>query len=97
MRDIEELLQTPELLPAGVECEELDRATYSLRCPGEENATRITDSTDLFEDHFEDHQLFIYDSPAFRRVLSLAEVDGTPSTSFANRNLAADDREGKSQ
>jgi SNF2 family DNA or RNA helicase len=97
MRDIEDMLQTRELLPPGVECEELDRATYSLRCPGERNATRITVSTDLFEDHFEGHQLFIYDSPAFRRVLSLAEVGGIPSASFAGRDLAASDREGESQ
>ena len=84
LEGIHKLVETPELLPPGVECEKLDRGSYRMRCPGEERPTRITVSREVFDEQFESHQLFVYDSPIFRRTVSLAHCAEEPPPSVVS-------------
>jgi SNF2 family DNA or RNA helicase len=66
--DLDRVMHNERLLPPGVVCKELDPRTYAITIPGGSTATRITTSPDVFDDHFESHQLVLYDSPVFKRL-----------------------------
>ncbi len=73
--DVTEVLRRAELLPDGVECQELDPGTFSLRVPGQAEAIRVTASPRVFDEHFGSHQMVIHDSRAFRRLLELVPAE----------------------
>jgi len=68
------VLRNPSLLPPGVECRPLDAGTYALRLPGQQKEARITSKPDVFDEHFESHQLLHADAPLFRQLLALHEL-----------------------
>ncbi|HOZ48678.1 MAG TPA: SNF2-related protein [Candidatus Hydrogenedentes bacterium] len=72
--DLDTVLRDASLLPATIECRELEPSTYALRMPGETQSARITTSPAIFDEHFESHQLLLPDSPLFRRMLDAANV-----------------------
>ncbi len=72
--DLDTILRDASLVPASVECRELEPSTYALRMPGETQLARITTSPAIFDEHFESHQLLLPDSPLFHRILAAAEV-----------------------
>lgn len=72
--DLDTVLRDATLLPACVDCQELDPSTYALRMPGETQSARITTSPIIFDEHFESHQLLLPDSPLFRSVLDAVEA-----------------------
>ncbi len=69
--DLDLVLRRTDLLPPGVTCQELEPTTYALQLPGEKDAARITTRPDVFEYHFENHQLSPQDSPLFQRLSAL--------------------------
>lgn len=77
--DLDLVLRRKELLPPGIECQELEPSTYALRVPGHADLARITTSPAVFDEHFESHQMLCHDSPLFRSMLkaSGAEAAGT--------------------
>lgn len=70
--DVERVLRRPDLLPAGVTANELDPGTFSLVVPGRSEPLRVTAAPSIFEDHFENHQLVLYDSPVFGSLVELS-------------------------
>ena len=71
---LDTVLRDTSLIPASVECRELEPSTYALHMPNETQLARITTSPAIFDDHFESHQLLLPDSPLFRGMLDAAEV-----------------------
>ncbi len=67
------VLAHEELLPSGMVCKELDPKTYSVSVPGDAELARITTDPDIFDDHFESHQLLLPDGPLFRKVAAAGE------------------------
>ena len=86
--DLDQVLHDERLLPAGVECRELDPRTYALTIPGDGPAARVTTSPELFDDHFESHQMVLPDSPIFRQLASQARADGEEVGSAKYASLA---------
>ncbi|OQB39291.1 MAG: RNA polymerase-associated protein RapA [Candidatus Hydrogenedentes bacterium ADurb.Bin179] len=72
--DLDIVLHDASLLPASIECRELEPSTYALRMPGEKELARITTSPGIFDEHFESHQLLLPDSPLFKALLRAADV-----------------------
>ena len=72
--DVDTVLRNASLLPASVECRELEPSTYALRLPGETQIARVTTSPVTFDEHFESHQLLLPDSPLFNALLTAAHV-----------------------
>ncbi len=68
---IEQVLRDADLLPAGVQAKELEPRTFSLTIPGLVDPIRVTVAPDIFEEHFESHQMAVHDSPIFRELLAL--------------------------
>ena len=73
---INQVLLRNDLLPPGSVCKELDARTFSLSIPGDAGLARITADPDIFDDHFESHQLFLPDGPLFRSLAAMG--DGVP-------------------
>ncbi|HOY67600.1 MAG TPA: SNF2-related protein [Candidatus Ozemobacteraceae bacterium] len=69
--DMDRILSTKSLLPKGVTCRPLEPMTYSLQLPGAEAVTRVTSSPEIFDEHFESHQLIWHGSPLFERLVRL--------------------------
>jgi len=78
---IGQLLLQSEMLPPGTVCKELEPRTFSLSLPGEPGLARVTADPDIFDDHFESHQLLLPDGPLFRVIVSVADgaADSTVS------------------
>ena len=76
-KDLDPVLHQEDMLPAGVECKELDPCTYAIRLPGSNGVARITTRPEIFDEHFESHQLFLPGSPIFDAVC--ARGAGSPS------------------
>lgn len=72
--DLDTVLRNASLLPATIECHELEPSTYALRMPGETQSARITTSPSIFDEHFESHQLLLPDSPLFKGILDAADL-----------------------
>ena len=72
--DLDTVLRDVSLLPASIECKELEPSTYALRMPGEKELARITTNPSIFDEHFESHQLLLPDSPLFKRILEAVEA-----------------------
>lgn len=70
--DLDGILIREDLLPPGMECKRLDAHTYSLSIPGRNQIARITTSPAVFDEHFENHQLLLPDSPLFRKMVDAA-------------------------
>ena len=86
--DLDRVLHDHRLLPPGTECNELDPRTYALTIPGDGPAARVTTSPELFDDHFESHQMVLPDSPIFRWLASQAGADNGEPTSAEYRRLS---------
>ncbi len=69
--DLETVLQREDLLPPGVECKKLDADSYSLLIPGYAEPARVTANPTVFDEHFENHQLFCPDGPIFNQLSDL--------------------------
>jgi len=68
LAQLNQVMRDASLLPNGTECRELEQSTFALRLPGEAEFARVTTSSDVFEDHFESHQIVAPDSPLFWRL-----------------------------
>ena len=79
-KDVDAILHRQDLLPAGVECKQLEPGTYAVRIPGCKGTARITALPEIFDEHFESHQLFLPGSPIFDAVcargIGLADTPG---------------------
>ena len=64
------ILKEEELLPPGFACRELEPRTYALSVPGNKDEARVTTSPNVFDQHFESHQLLLPDGPIFRRMVA---------------------------
>lgn len=82
------VLRQNELLPPGTVCKELDSRTFSLSVPGEKELARITADPDIFDDHFESHQLLLPDGPLFRAIMSVA--GGVPDSAVSEIKRLSD-------
>ncbi len=67
-KDLDPILHSEIMLPAGVECRELEPYTYAVRLPGSNEEARVTTRPSIFDEHFESHQLFLPGSPLFDAV-----------------------------
>jgi SNF2 family DNA or RNA helicase len=70
---IDQVLSRSDLLPPGSVCRELEARTYSITVPGERGSARITADPEIFDDHFESHQLVLPDGPLFRQLAASAD------------------------
>ncbi|HOF40841.1 MAG TPA: SNF2-related protein [Candidatus Hydrogenedentes bacterium] len=86
--DLDTILRDTSLLPATVECRELEASTYALRMPGETQLARITTSPAIFDEHFESHQLLLPNSPLFQEVLAAAGVAGVSDEVASDATLS---------
>lgn len=83
--EVGRILLQLDLLPPGSVCSELEPRRVNLSLPGERDAARVTADPDIFDDHFESHQLVLPDGPLFRQLASAADgaepnaAAGTPS------------------
>ena len=84
--DLDLVLRREELLPPGVECRELEPSTYALRVPGCAEEARVTTSPDVFDEHFQSHQMMVADGPLFGRVAG-ARGDGSGDSVRAASSL----------
>ncbi len=66
--DLERILQNEDLLPPGVEVKKLDAHSYALLIPGYSELARVTTNPAVFDEHFENHQLFCPDGPLFNQL-----------------------------
>ena len=82
--DIAEVLRRTDLLPPGVQCTELEPSTFRLCVPGQAEPARVTPDPDVFDEHFESHQMVVADSPLFRELLrcSGVEIDAPNASSL---------------
>lgn len=85
---MDRVVRSPALLPQGTECRPLDGTTYSLRMPGQNSIARITTSPEVFDEHFESHQLFLPDGPLFRSVAAVSAAGDPPATLSSISRLA---------
>lgn len=67
-QDVNAVLAKQDLLPPGVVCKQLDPGTYALQIPGIKESARVTALPEVFDEHFESHQLFLPGSPVFDAV-----------------------------
>lgn len=86
--DITAVLRCAELLPPGVECTELEPSTFRVRVPGRPESARVTADPDIFDEHFESHQLLLADSPLYRELLRCSGVVADAGVPSAAGNLA---------
>ncbi|HOK47384.1 MAG TPA: helicase-related protein, partial [Bryobacteraceae bacterium] len=73
--DVAAVLRRGDLLPPGVESQELEPDTFSLCVPGQSEPIRVTASPVIFDDHFESHQLALPDSPVCRKFFDLSGIE----------------------
>lgn len=73
--DVAAVLRRGDLLPPGVESQELEPDTFSLCVPGQSEPIRVTASPVIFDDHFESHQLVLPDSPVCRKFFDLSGIE----------------------
>ncbi|HEX8341205.1 MAG TPA: helicase-related protein [Tepidisphaeraceae bacterium] len=80
--DITRLLSEESMLPPGSRCNELEARTYGISLPGDNTPARITADPDIFDDHFESHQLVLPNGPIFSQLAASAAgaADGEVST-----------------
>lgn len=86
--DIAAVLRRAELLPPGLEYRELEPSTFRVCMPGRPEPARVTADPDIFDEHFESHQMLLADSPLYREVLRCSGVDTDAADTSAVGNLA---------
>jgi len=86
--DVRAVLRRQDLLPAGVECNELEPSTFSLRVPGQPEPARVTASPSIFDEHFESHQMLLHDSPIFRKLVEVSNAGDEEPESASPGSLA---------
>ena len=64
------LLGDESLLPPGYAAEELEPGTYALAVSGFTEKARITTRPQVFDQHFESHQLLLPDGELYKRMLN---------------------------
>jgi hypothetical protein len=75
--ELDRALNRADLQPPGMEWQPLDAGSYAARLPGMPQAIRVTTSAEVFDDHFESHQLLSPGGELFDAVAeSMAPVDG---------------------
>ncbi len=85
---VEEVLRREELLPSGVECHELEPSTFKMRLPGQAEWSRVTASPEMFDEHFESHQMALHDSPVFRCLIECAGIEADDQAADEGTTLA---------
>ena len=58
MEDLDRVINTPQLMPDGVEVRRLGEREYALRAPGMDRAMRVTTHPEYFEEQAESVQLW---------------------------------------
>lgn len=66
--DIEGIMGRSELRPPEVEWAPLDPGSFALRLPGMAQKVRMTTRAEVFDDHFESHDLFSPGAHLFERI-----------------------------
>ena len=60
----------------------MDRGALRHRVlPGSTDATRVTTSPEVFDEHYENHQLLLPDSPIYRRLKAMMPTAMEPQQS----------------
>ena len=85
---VERVLRRGELLPPGVECQELEPSSFKMRLPGQAEWSRVTASPEMFDEHFESHQMVLHGSPVFGKLVACSGIDPDAETSGAEVTLA---------
>ena len=85
--DIAAVLRRSELLPPGIECTELEPSTFRVCVPGRQEPARVTADPEIFDEHFESHQLLLADSPLYRELLKCSGVDADAADNSAVNSL----------
>lgn len=85
--DVAAVLRCSDLLPPGIECSELEPSTFRMCAPGRSEPARVTADPDIFDEHFESHQMVAADSPLFRELLRSSGSEADPAEISAVTNL----------
>ncbi|MCP9861410.1 hypothetical protein, partial [Cyanobium sp. Cruz-8H5] len=80
--DITRALRTPDLLPPGTRCDELDTGTFSISMPGEKEPARVTADPVVFDDYFESHQMVLPDGVIFNSLAGADTAEGDGDVGF---------------
>lgn len=65
LKDLDKLIQRPQLLPPGIKAKKIARYEYEFTMPGMKQPLRVTTSRDLFEEHPGTYELWSPGSPLF--------------------------------
>ena len=76
LSDLDAVLNRPEILPPGVQWRRLDPGSYGLRMPGMADEVRVTTLAEVFDDHFESHELLSPGGQLFEMIASESSDDG---------------------
>lgn len=73
LKDLDKLIQRPQLLPPGIKAKKIARHEYEFTMPGMKQPLRVTTSRDLFEEHPGTYELWSPGSPLFPHTADSAD------------------------